>query len=86
MNQNRRISTLLGWVIALQALVLLGQWTGNSWTNKAQAQIPDAGAQHAEMIDQQKHTNTKLDRIIELLESGKVQVHAVVPDDSKGGK
>jgi hypothetical protein len=84
MTQNKNISTLLGWMVALQALVLVGQWTGNGWTSRAAAQIPDAGAQHAEMIDQLKHTNVKLDRIIELLESGKVQVHAVVPDEKAG--
>lgn len=45
----------------------------------AMAQIPDQGAQFQQMIDQTKSTNAKLDRIISILESGKLKVIADQP-------
>lgn len=77
-------STKLLVVIAvLQGLVLLGQWTGASLLAPAQAQIPDAGAQRAQMIEEIKALGAKMDKLIETLESGKVQVKLATPDENK---
>jgi hypothetical protein len=49
----------------------------------AQAQVPDAGAQRLEMIDQLKASNDKLDKMISILESGKLQVQLTKPDETE---
>ena len=82
MKTNR----LLGFIIVLQGVILLGQWTGSPRIAQAGAQIPDPGAQRLQMLDEQKATNEKLDRLINLLESGKLQVIASMPDDKGDGK
>lgn len=74
------------WVIlmlAMQAMILLGQWVGQPSISTAQAQIPDAGAQRNEMIEQVKTTNDKLDQLITLLQSGDVKVKAEVTNAEK---
>jgi hypothetical protein len=77
---------ILGVIVALQALTLVGQWvSGNGGNSQATAQVPDAGSQRNQMIDQMKATNDKLDKLVTILEDGKLQVHVVSPDDSKGG-
>lgn len=40
----------------------------------AMAQVPDQGAQLHELIEQSKSLNAKMDRLLTLLESGKIQV------------
>jgi hypothetical protein len=77
----KNASRLLIVVIVLQSLTLLGQWTGSPRIAPASAQIPDPGAQRLQMVDEQKATNQKLDRLINLLESGKLQVIASMPDE-----
>ena len=47
------------------------------------AQIPDAGAQRIEIIEQLKSLNSKLDKIGDLLAGGKLQVRAAAPDEKK---
>lgn len=78
---NRNHSKLLVMVIVLQALTLLGQWTGAPRLAPAAAQVPDAGGQRLQMINELQATNQKLDRLVNLLESGKLQVMASLPDD-----
>ena len=72
MNSTKLLVVIAG----LQVLTVAGQWLGQgtSVLPAAQAQIPDAGGQRAEMIDQMKATNARLDKLIGLLESGNVQV------------
>ena len=83
-NTTTRVPKLLAFVLVLQLLTLMGQWASVPlWQNQAQAQIPDAGAQRNQMVDELRSMNSKLDRLIGLLESGKVQVQAVVPDEKK---
>jgi hypothetical protein len=65
-------------MLVLQAVILLGQWVGQPALPRAQAQIPDTGAQRQEMIDQLRMTNSKLDQIISLLQSGNMHVKADV--------
>jgi hypothetical protein len=68
-------------VVTLQVLILLGQWVGVPVASRAQAQVPDSGAQQNQMIDSLKSIDSKLDRIGDLLASGKLQVKATLPDD-----
>jgi hypothetical protein len=60
-------------VIAVQA-VLIGYLALNPSQPTAMAQIPDTGAQFQQMIELSKQSNAKLDRIIGILEGGKLQV------------
>lgn len=74
---------LLTVVIGLQVLTLAGQWLGGPSIPAANAQMANPGADRAEMIDQIKSTNAKLDRLIQILESGKLQVITHSSDDGK---
>lgn len=80
---NQSSSRWLGVIVVLQGLVLLGQWTGGPRISSAEAQVPDPGAQRLAMVDELKKSNDKLDKIISLLESGKLQVSATLPDEKK---
>jgi hypothetical protein len=73
----------LGVIVVLQVMILLSQWLKPPGAGVAQAQIPDAGAQQLEIINQLKSSNDKLDKLISILDSGKLQVKVVKPDDSK---
>lgn len=77
-------SKLLIVVLVLQALTLAGQWLGSPRIlPAAQAQMANPGADRAEMIDQIKSVNTRLDKLIAILESGKLQVLTTSTDDGK---
>ena len=66
---------LLTVVVVLQSLILLGQWLGTpSVLPTAQAQVPDAGGQRVQMIKELESLNAKTERLITMLESGKVTV------------
>jgi hypothetical protein len=79
MNQSK----LLVAVVVLQGLTLAGVWSGNSASQltAANAQVVDPGAQRLQMVEAQRETNAKLDKIAELLK-GELQVRVVTPDDS----
>ncbi len=66
-------SRILYTVIAIQAVVI-GYLALNPSQPAAMAQIPDSGLQLQQIIEQSKQTNAKLDRIVAILESGKLQV------------
>ena len=78
MNTTTNTQKLLSAVLVLQVLTLLGQWTGQPGSTTVTAAVPDPGAQRLEMVAQQKETNEKLDKLIDLLKSGdlKVQVES----------
>jgi hypothetical protein len=79
-------SKLLSVVIALQGLILIGQWTGgHDYLTTARAQVPDPANRQLQMIDELKESNTKLDKIVGLLEGGNLQVKVQKSDDAKGG-
>jgi hypothetical protein len=85
-----KIEKLLAIILVLQVITILNQWFGGP-INRAQAQIPDAGAQRNEIIDQLKTSNDtlkgiddKLDKMLGLFQSGKVQVQLAKPDDNSG--
>ncbi len=79
MNQTK----LLTFILVLQLFSFFGRWVDWSYVTPTYAQIPDSGAQRLEMIDQQKATNAKLDKIISMLESGKLQVSLKKFDEDK---
>ena len=76
-----KTTKLLVAVVALQVLTVAGQWLGQpTVVSTASAQIPDAGAQRLQIIDELKSVNSKLDRLMGMLESGKLQVQATSND------
>lgn len=76
-------SRWLGVIVVLQGLILVGQWTGGPSLPAAQAQISDPGAQRIQIVDELKKANDKLDRLIGILESGKLQVALPAADEAE---
>ena len=79
---------LLTMVLVLQVITILNQWFGGP-ISKARAQIPDA-AQRMEMIAELKSSNEtlkgiddKLDKMVSIFQSGKLQVQLSKPDDNQ---
>jgi hypothetical protein len=70
-------------LVGLQVLILMGQWFGGGSPTPAMAQIADSGAQRAQIIDQLKDINDKLDVLIKVLGDGKLPT---TPGDSDGRK
>jgi hypothetical protein len=62
-------------IIGLQMLILMGQWFGSGSPTPALAQVADSGAQRAQMIEQLKDINGKLDQIVKVLTDGKPSGH-----------
>jgi len=81
MKTNR----LLVGVLALQGLILIGQWTGTGYLTTAQAQVPDPANRQMQMIDELKELNNKMDKVVTILQGGDLQVKVVKPDEEKGG-
>ena len=74
-------SKLLAAVVVLQAVTLTVVLT-NPTVPAAHAQQPaDAGLQRTQAIEEQRKTNDRLDRIISILEGGKLQVKVEKADD-----
>lgn len=80
---------LLAAILVLQIVTILNQWFGGP-ISTAHAQVPDAGAQRLEIIDQLKANNDqlkavndKLDKLVSIFESGKLQVQLSKPDDNQ---
>ncbi len=85
---TKTTSRLLGTIVVMQALTLLGQWTATpSLSTPALAanpsSFPDPGARQVQMVEELKALNGKMDRLLTVLESGKLQVQAVEPDEKK---
>ena len=83
MNTNR----LLAAVIVLQVITLAGQWGGKpAYISDARADLPDPGAQRAAQTEEMKSMNQKLDRLVSILESGKLKVEVTnLGDANKNG-
>jgi hypothetical protein len=76
-------------ILVLQVLTILNQWFGGP-ISKTRAQIPDAGAQQLQIIDELKSNNDllkgiddKLDKMVTIFQSGKLQVVLSKPDDTQ---
>jgi len=81
-----RTTKLLGVVIVLQLLILAGQWLGSpSYLTSAQAQLAtDPGRDRLQLIDEMRAVNAKLDKMVEILGSGNLQVKVSPADEPKG--
>lgn len=80
-----KIGQWIGILLMLQCMILIGQWTGSGgYVSTATAQVPDAGAQRIQMIQELKDLNGKMDNLIRLLKDGNLQVKVANPDDKKG--
>jgi hypothetical protein len=77
MSSNR----LLGLIVVLQVITILNQFLSPALP-AARGQIPDAGAQQNEVIQNLQSVNDKLDKLVGILESGQLQVQVAKPDDS----
>ena len=73
---------MLGLVAAVAGGAVLGLLLASQRPSAAIAQIPDQGAQMLQLIDESKAINTKMDRLIALLEGGKLEVR-VKSDEAK---
>jgi hypothetical protein len=73
---------LLGIVIALQVMLLIGQWVNPS-ASTAMAQVSNPSERQYAMIDELKSLNSKVDRLISLLQSGNVEVKVAKTDAKK---
>jgi len=82
-----KTSKLLVAVVALQGLILIGQWSGGtspSMLSTAQGQVPDPANRQLQMIDELKSLNGKMDELIGLLRSGDLQVKVPKAEEEKG--
>jgi hypothetical protein len=77
---------LLVVVIGLQLMIIAGQWLGApSYVTPVQAQgAKDPAADRAAIVDQLQSANAKLDKMVDILASGNLQVKVVQPDEAKG--
>jgi hypothetical protein len=74
-------SKLLGIVIALQVLLLIGQWVAPSGNvARADVPLPNPSERQLAMLDELKTLNGKMDHLVGLLESGKVEVKVARSD------
>ncbi len=80
-----KTNKLLAGVLVLQGVILIGQWTGTGYLTSAQAQIPDPANRQLQMVDELKELNTKMDKLVGILEGGDLQVKVAKSDDEKGG-
>jgi hypothetical protein len=80
-----KTSKILVAVIVLQSLLLISQWSHKPTIleSTAYGQIPDAGGQRQQIIDELKTLNGKMDRMTETLRNGDVQVRVAKPDEKK---
>ena len=70
-------------VIALQALTLMGQWTGHPSATPAHAEIFNPSERQLAILEEAKNTNGKLDKLITYLQSGEMTVKIAKEDDAK---
>lgn len=81
-----KTNKLLAAVVVLQALVLIGQWTGGGVgaLPSAQAQLPNPADRQMQMIEQLSQINGKLDTIASVLQNGEVQVKVAKTEEKEG--
>jgi hypothetical protein len=80
-----KTNKLLATIVALQGLILIGQWTGGgSYLSQAQAQVPDPANRQMQMIEELKSVNQKLDQVVSILQGGDLQVKVANSEEKKG--
>lgn len=79
-----KTTRLLTVIAILQGLTLVSQLRNVDGASTAQAgSLPDPGADRKETIAELKSLNGKMDRLLTLLESGKLQVETTPAADKK---
>jgi hypothetical protein len=78
-----RHTKILTAVVIVQSVLLGIAWLGPI-AQPALGQIPDSGAQRSQMLQEMQATNAKLDKIIESLDGGNLQVRIAKSDDKQG--
>ncbi|HZL36811.1 MAG TPA: hypothetical protein VFC78_15940 [Tepidisphaeraceae bacterium] len=74
---------LLGIMIVMQGLILAGQWAGPVGSpSVAHAEPFNPSERQLAILDEAKQTNSKLDKLMALLQSGEVTVK-VAKEDAK---
>ena len=72
---NTNTNRLLAAVLVLQAITLAGQWSGRAGSSEARADLPpDPAAMRLAQTEELKGLNQKLDRLVSLLEGGRLDV------------
>lgn len=72
-------------VVLLQLVIVAGQWLGSPRTlSVAEAQITDPGRDRMQMLDVLRGIDAKLEKMNDLLASGKLQVRTTAADEGKG--
>ena len=81
-----KTNKLLVGVLALQGLILIGQWSGGtaSMLSSAHGQVPDPANRQMQMIDELKSLNAKMDELIGVLRGGDLQVKVAKTEEDKG--
>ncbi len=76
MDGESKSGRVLRWVAgALLALTCLRVWSGSTeWESRAYAQIPNAGAQRADLLDEVRRTNQLLEEVLSLLRTQTLKV------------
>ena len=84
MNTNR----LLAAVLVLQVVTLAGQWGGKpAYVSDAHADLPpDPGAQRVAQTEALKSIDAKLDRLVGLLDGGRLKVEVTNLPKENGRK
>jgi hypothetical protein len=79
------VKKLLVAILIIQCAVLVGQWGGqHSVVQTVHAQVPDAGMQRSQIIEELRQLNGKMDRLLRVLEDGNLQVRTASPDEERG--
>ncbi len=68
-------------IVVAQSAALAGRWSVNSPARAADNQVPDALNGRGTTNEELRALNGKMDRLLDLLESGKLQVRIAQPDD-----
>ncbi len=78
-----KIERMLVVVIVLQVMILASQWVGQPTTPAAHAQNFNPVERQLAILEEAKTTNSKLDKLIGVLQSGDVQVKVVKDEEKK---
>jgi cell division protein FtsB len=83
-NKTQSSNRLIAILVALQVTTLLAVFGLAPLSGTTvQAQIPDAGSQRIQMIEQLRQMNGKMDQLMRMLEKGDLQVRCTSPDEKK---
>jgi hypothetical protein len=86
LNMNTKTNRLLVAVLVLQVLTLAGSW-GMNYVAEARADVPNPAERQLAMTEELKSVNQKLDKLVSVLESGRLKVEVTnIGDANKNGK